>query len=83
MPYLVPDLCEDKSSWMTECALRGGASTGTTILDTVHLTPKVTPLLPGCTEEMGRSYSGTTLPGPFLSLLSVNQSSADMTYFTD
>lgn len=58
--------------------LRGRASTDMTILDTIHWTPKVMHLLPGCIEEMRRSHSGTSLSLPFLSLLSANQSSADL-----
>lgn len=41
MPYLVSDLCEDKISSMREGALTGGAHTDVTVLDTIHLTPKV------------------------------------------
>lgn len=41
MPYLVSDLCEDKISSMREGALTGGAHTDVTLLDTIHLTPKV------------------------------------------
>lgn len=41
MPYLVSDLYEDKISSMREGTLTGGAHTDVTLLDTVHLTPKV------------------------------------------
>lgn len=41
MPYLVPDLCEDRSSSIRDCTLTGGANTDVTVLDTIHLTPKV------------------------------------------
>ena len=41
MPYLVPDLCEDRSSSIRDCTLTGGADTDVTVLDTIHLTPKV------------------------------------------
>lgn len=69
MPYLVPDLCEDKSSSMRECTLTRGAHTDMTVLDTIHLTPKVMqPFLGGCIDEMRKSYSGTTVSLPFLLL---------------
>ena len=41
MPYLVPDLCEDRSASIRDCTLTGGADTDVTVLDTVHLTIKV------------------------------------------
>lgn len=59
--------------------LTGGADTDVTVLDTIHLTPRPCSPLPGCMEEMGRSHLGTVLSPPYLSLLSVNQSRADLT----
>lgn len=41
MPYLVPDLCQVRSSSIRDCTLTGGANTDVTVLDTIHLTPKV------------------------------------------
>lgn len=41
MPYLVSDLCEGKISSMREGILTGGAHTDVTVLDIIHLTPKV------------------------------------------
>ena len=41
MSYLVPDLCQDRSSSIRDCTLTGGADTDMTVLDTIHLTPKV------------------------------------------
>ena len=41
VPYLVPDLCEDRSASIRDCTLTGGADTDVTVLDTVHLTIKV------------------------------------------